>query len=619
MGSFSFNGVTIVAPGFVLKSSIGTQRILNLLPFGKLLMIGTSDGGRGNGTIYEFNDLNLAKQVLRGGALLDALLMAGSVGGASGFAACVAGNKSSASSAITGASAASATLIAGDAGAWTNDIQYCIEDNSDQTDFPGRFAFTLQYPNPDGQLITVGGLGSAYDNLIDLNALQDTINNDSLLTPGQNTGLQPVVTLALLVNGVPSNTPDGPGGSPGFVNLTGGSGSGDYINTTVVQSADPLHCTVLDGDSITEGSVLWIGTPATDTMLASWQQVTVENADGKFLTFVTAASAPITAGQTVTNIVTSDFIQAIDQCVDEPFDIGHLVNGYDAASQGYADELSMEVAPLGRLSRWFHQVIATGTSPLFDKATNSTAVVNAGVKRAQALDCPRSSCIAQRTQTLDPTTGIQVLADFAPIICGYAALVGATGPNGPATAMTQDTIPNAITLDYPILGTNNSFAVPGGTDLDRAILGGLMPFVNLWPSGVRCVQSITTAPNDSATGAAWIYAEFSVQRVVDALQANMVAAIGSMQPKGLGAGITIKVAGAILVEMQDVLELALQAQWITGYNKSALSFNPVPASPEDAIVTYDMTPVFPLNHLGIDQTVQPFSITSQQLTTALGT
>ena len=40
MGSFTFNNRTIVAPGILVRSSIGAQRVLQLLPFGVIAMVG---------------------------------------------------------------------------------------------------------------------------------------------------------------------------------------------------------------------------------------------------------------------------------------------------------------------------------------------------------------------------------------------------------------------------------------------------------------------------------------------------------------------------------------------------------------------------------------------------
>ena len=87
MGSFTFNGKTVVAPAILVKSVIGQNTALSLLPFGTLCFVGSSDGGEGDGTIYRFNDLVTAQRVLRGGALYNALELAGQLGGASGFIA----------------------------------------------------------------------------------------------------------------------------------------------------------------------------------------------------------------------------------------------------------------------------------------------------------------------------------------------------------------------------------------------------------------------------------------------------------------------------------------------------------------------------------------------------
>lgn len=587
MGTFSFGGTTIVAPGFILRSTIGTQRILQLLPFGKVLMVGPSDGGLGGGTIYEFTSTSTATDILRGGALLDALLLATNVGGVSSFAGVVAGVKAAAQATITGASSSTSTLTAGDQGVWTNGIMYEI-----QTGTSSGFAFTLQYTDAYGNVNTIGGLGSAYDNLADMNALAAVIAADALVTPPVSTGLQPIVTYTVQTNGVPTN-------SSGLVALAGGRGIGEIVNTTVAASPSPTTTAIglTNAANVVVGANLWI------TVTSVLTQVTVLTVVGNVITFAAVGAAP-TAGSAVTTLQFTDYQTAINEIVDESFDIGHLVGAYDLESQAYADAQAQETAPLGYLRRWIHQVNPTGTSPTNTKAANSEAVVNFGIGRATAIDSFRSSVIAQHANVLNPQTGAQQLADLAPIICGYAALTGATGVWGPATAFTYDTIPGVVSLDYTVLRTTG--------DADRAILGGLMVFENLI-QGARCIQSVTTAPNDG-TGVPWIYAEFSVVRVVDAVMANIKAAIETAQPKIMGGGNTIKTAGAIIATVKDILTQATSQQWITAWNPSAISVAPANnGQPTDDIVTWDMAPTFPLNHLGLSQTVQPFSITVQQL------
>ncbi len=623
MASFTFAGTTMVAPGFILRSTIGTQRVLQLLPFGTICMVGASDGGLGSGTVYIFNSITQAQQVLRGGPLLNALQVAANVGGASGFVACVAGTKTPATLDVTSgtadhasgsvtvggtwvggtdvanvtidghevtydtvsgdtttaliaqhlgaaiqndatvgplvnvsvtgsvititavvegatgeytltvsktsssgtltasgstlvyAGAVAATFTAGDEGTWTNGITVKFTTGS-----TSGFCATFTYPDPiSGQTQTIGGPGSTFDNLASLLALQAAMLANSLITPAVGTGYQPLLSLAVTIDGVPANMAATP--------LAGGTGSGAQ------------------------------------------------------------------------SLVNSDYEHAVDELIDVSFDIGHLVGCYATAPQVYADEQAQTLYPLGYLRTWVHQC-TTSASPSQTKLQNSEAVVNSGVAAAQAINSPRSSMCAQKLNVLNPATGQFGFVDAAIVYVGQIALTGATGQCGPATPMTFDYPSIAADVDYQVLKTTG--------DQDRGILGGLVMFERVSTSGpgsVRIVQSVTTAPNDS-TGQPWIFAELSVVRVSDALLANVKGYVEAAQPKNLGNGNTVKVQSAVLAEVRDILEAALSSNWVTAFDPASVTIGPSGVNGTDNVVAYSAAPTLPFNHLAVDQTLIPF-------------
>jgi hypothetical protein len=520
VGKFSFNGKTIVAPGILSRSSIGAQRVLQLLPFGVIAMVGASDGGAGSGSIYRFTDTTAAQRLLRGGPLLKALQRAAATGGSAGFVAVVAGTKTSGTLNLTTATVHKATLTAGDQGTWTNSITYQAVAGT-----TSGVAVILTYPDPiSGQTVTLGGKGTAYDNILLWSALNTVLLNDPLVTPPSSSGLPPLVTLTIITDGLPDTMSSTP--------LATGTGSG-----------------------------------------------------AQTLTF------------------NSDIKPAIDAMIEVEFDIAHLVGIYDSTSQAYADGQAQTVATYTRLRRWIHQIIPGGTSPSSSKTTNSLAVVNAATTAAQALNSIRSSMLAQQVQWRDPNTGLVSLVDSAPLLCGMAANAAATGAWGPASPLTFDQIPGALAVDYPVLKTTG--------DLDNMILAGAIPLQQIGAganAAVRIVQSVTTAPND-ANGNPWVFAEFSVVRVSDALLANVKATVETANPKILGGGNTTKTMGAIIADVRDILEDALENQWITGFDPASIQIATTGNTGTDDIVKYSAGPTVPLNHLGVDQTLIPFQAT----------
>lgn len=235
MSAYSFNGTTTVAPQVLVRSIIGAQRALALLPNGVICFVGAADGGEGNGTYYVFNDTRSAARLLRAGDLLDALVAATNEGASAGFIAVVANTKTPAMGALAGTASSGtppgATITSGDYGTWNNAIAYKVAAGT-----TSGFMFTLTYPDQFGNTVTIGGAGSAYDNLVDLAALNAAIQNDSIVSPVPATGLPSIVSLDVTENGVPSNT-------VGFVNLTGGTGTGtDPITLAEVKEAvDEVH------------------------------------------------------------------------------------------------------------------------------------------------------------------------------------------------------------------------------------------------------------------------------------------------------------------------------------------------------------------------------------------
>lgn len=517
MGSFSFGGKTIVAPGILVSSEIGAQRVLQLLPFGKVAMIGAADGGSGLGTVYSFNDTIAAQRVLRKGPLLDALLRAAAAGASSGFVAVVIGAKTPSTLSLAGPAPGAATLTSGDQGSWTTGINVSIVAGT----AANSVAVTFSYPDPlSGQTVYIGGNNSPFDNITLFSQLAAAIAKNSILTPPVSSGLPAIVTLAVTTDGLPAVLAKTP--------LAGGTGSGTQ----------------------------------------------------------TLAFNDVKAG--------------VDAMIDVNFDIGHLVGIYDLPSQAYADAQAAQVATLGRLRRWVHQVLPTGTANGQLKTVNSQAVASALSTAATSIDSVRSSVIAQQVGYTDPSTGTTTLVDAAPLFCGLASLKGATGANGPATPLTYETLPGALSVDFGVLRTTN--------DVDNAIAAGGIVLEQVGfgaTAAVRIVQSVTTAPND-ASGNPWIFGEFSVVRVSDALLANCIAALERGNPKTIGGGNTQAVKQAALSEVRDVLEDALQATWITDFDPASITLFTVGGTGEDDILRYSAAPTVPLNHIGIDQTLLPF-------------
>lgn len=516
MGTFTFDGKTVVAPGILVRSVIGAQTALSLLPNGTLLFLGASDGGKGGGTLYRFpaGSTNSIKKVLRGGALYNAIMAAANVG-AGDIIAVVAGTKTAASAAINGTTAAG-NLAAGDFGSWTDQISFQVSNGS-----TSGFQIVFTWPDPvSGRTITYGGASTAFDNLADLNALQAAMLADPIITPPAATGLPAILTLTVTTNGVPANS------SNTF--LSGGTGSGSDV------------------------------------------------------------------------LGYSDVQAALDQIDDVAFDIGHLVGIYDAASQAYADAKATAHEDFGLLQRWIHQVQVPAANAGNTKAVNSAAVVNAGIGRASSLNSKRSNVCAQQFSIFDPGTGTYTKIDAAPVVCGLAALVGATDKWGPASPLTHVYLPNVADVDYPVLKVNG--------DQDRAISGGVMIFEtvgNPAPGNVRCVQSVTTAPND-ANGNPWQFAEFSCVRAADALLVNVKAEVETASPRALGGGNTLGTMNAIIAKVVNVLESALDAGWIVGYDKGSISIGTTGSTGSDDLVSYNAAITPPLNHLGVTQTLLPF-------------
>jgi hypothetical protein len=304
----------------------------------------------------------------------------------------------------------------------------------------------------------------------------------------------------------------------------------------------------------------------------------------------------------------TDISPCVDATIDIPYDLAHLVKVYDSSSQAYATAQAGQVAVYGRRRRWVHQITASGASPSQSKAQNSIAVSAALITAATALDAVRASVVAQKIQVINPISGAFVYCDAAPYIIGMASYYGANGANGPSTPLTNKPIPGAFTVDYPILRSTG--------DMDRAILAGGMPLEAQGIPGnqiVRVVQSMTTQPNNPNTGQPWAFGEFSVVRGSDAVLVNVKSAVE--EALSLGAGNTPKLMAGIMAEAVDVLELAKDAAWIVDYDKSSVSIQTVGTGGTDDELDYSIIPVYPLNHLGVQQTLLPFN-TSLQLAAA---
>lgn len=614
---FSFHGHTLYRPGILVNSTFGTSRVLQLLPFGTVLFIGQSDGGKSD-TLYQFDDVGNADALLRSGAVLDAVHAIADVGGVSQFKVVIPGAKTSASL-VLGTN--NATLTHGDQGGYTNNAKVTIAAGT------SNMAVTFQWPEPDGTITTYGGKGTKFDNLLKYSDLQKAILADPVLTPAASTGFPAkfVLTVTTDANIVALATTYLSGGSGGnyyeaTVTLGGtfavGQGVEATINGTQVTYTETGGDT---GNSAATALAAAINANATVGPLvsayASGAVVTIVSrtagsAGAYSLTAGTFATAGTTATASAANLaaltlVTQDWKTAIDVVASEPFDIGHLVGCYDAAAQAYFDGQAQTQAPFGRLRRLIHQASVTGASSGNSKQVNSTAVTNSGVSAANALNSYRSSVCVQQLLRQDPRSGANVWTDGAVLAVGLAALKGATGAWGPATPLTYEYVPNVLDVDYPVLDDTG--------DTGTCIKNGVWIFERVGragvPGSVRVVQSVTTQPND-ANGNRWSFSEFSVVRVSDALLANVKATVEATSPKAIGAGNTIKTAGAIIAEVVDVLELALEAQWITTYDKTSIQITPSGQSGTQDIVKYSAAPTLPLNNLGIDQTLIPFQVTA---------
>jgi hypothetical protein len=513
--TFSFAGRTIVAPGVLVETNIDASIVFELLPFGVLAFFGAADGGAGNGTVYQFQDLNVAARLLRAGPLLDALNRAGAIGGASGFVAVVMGAKTPATLALAGAAEAAATLTSGDQGDWNNQITVEIVAGT----APDSVAFLFSYVDQNGNVVYLGGVGTAFDNIKLFSQLQAVMARNTLMTPPLTTGFPPLLTLTVATDGLPTIMP--------VTNLAGGHGGGNQ------------------------------------------------------------------------DIAFADVKTAVDGALTTPFDIGHLVEVYDAPSQVYADAQAALVSAYGNLRRFIHQTRGSAI-PAQTLVQNSLATVNGGIAAANALDSIRSSVFCQRIAYANPKTGLTQLVDVAPFICGMAALIGATGPWGPASPLTFEIIPGATGVDYEVLSTTG--------DRDNAVIAGVCVLDQIGTgknARVRIVQSLTTAPTDG-NGDPWIFSEFSVVRVSDAVLANVKAKVLG-PPKSIGGGNTNATMLSILADIRDVLEDALLDSWITAFDSASITIYTTGATGMDDIVSYDMAPTLPLNHLGVTQNLLPYS------------
>jgi len=622
VASFTFGGTTIVAPGFILRSTIGTQRVLQLLPFGTICGVGASDGGLGEGTVYIFSNIQQAQQVLRGGPLLNFLQTAVNVGGASGIVGCVAGTKVAASLDVAGGTANHASGTITIAGTWvpaTDDATVVIGGHSTTYDtvsgdttnplIAQHIAEALQ-ANP---LVAAVATFEVISNVIHITAIEAGSPGELSLTCSTASSLGTITASAAdLAFGAVSATflagDEGLWTNAITVKFGTGSTSGFYFQMTY---PDPIS-----------GQTQTIGGPgsafdnlasltALETAMLANSLITPAAGTGyqPLLSLVVAADGvPANAGPTNLTgglgsgaqvLMDADYETAIDELIDVNFDIGHLVGCYDTPPQLAADQQAQDLYPLGYLRTWVHQC-QTSASPSQTKLQNSLAVVNSGVAAAQAINSPRSSMCAQQLNVLNPATGQFAFLDAAWVYVGQIALDGATGANGPATPITFDYLATAADVDYQVLKTTG--------DQDNAILGGLVVFERVstaGPGSVRVVQSVTTAPN-APQGGPWIFAELSVQRVSDALLANVKGTIEQAVPKAIGGGNTVKTQAYVLSIVRDILELALQQGWITNFDPASISIVPSGTIGTDDIVSYSAAPTLPLNHLGVSQTLIPF-------------
>jgi hypothetical protein len=511
LGAFTFNGVTVIEPCILVRTIIGAQKTLSLLPFGTICFVGASDGGSG---FYRFSDLPTAQRVLRAGALLDAIEASISGGGgAAGFVAVIAGTKTASTLLLGGGGA---ELTSGDLGSWNDGITFTSIAGTTSGN-----AVTFTYPDPiSGTAISLGGPGTAYDNLATLSALRTVMLADAIITPPAATPFPALLTLTI--------TTDGPIGVQATVNLAGGTGNGSYT---------PLY---------------------------------------------------------------PDFKAALDSIDEIAFDIGHLVGGYDIASQQYANSKAKAHEVYGYLQRWIHQVRVAGANAGNLVQVNSEEVVNTAIGVAAEMNSYRASVVPQQTLAFDSNLGTYSYVDAAPILCGLAAYIGATDQWGPASPLTHVFLPTCADVDYPVLRTTG--------DQGRAILGGVMLLETIGApaaGNVRVVQSITTQPIDPATGLVWALSEFSCVRAADALLANVKATIDTASPRAIGGGNTLGTLNSIIAKVTNIIELAMDASWITGYDPNSISITPTGPTSSDDLITYSVAP--PLNHIGVTQTLLPFT------------
>ncbi len=623
MATFTFAGTTIVAPGFILRSTIGTQNVLQLLPFGTICMVGAADGGLGSGTVYIFNNIQQAQQVLRAGPLLNALQTAANVGGASGFVACVAGTKTPATLDISTGTAdhASGTITVG--GTWVGgtDVANVTIDGHETTYdtvsgdttnalIAQHLASAIQANSMLDGLVTV----TVNANVITVTAVAEGTEGEYSFTAtktsasGTLTASSATLAFADVVSATFESGDAGTWNNSITVAFATGTTSGFMTTFTYPDPITGQTQTIGGAGTAFDNLASLV---ALQTAMEANSLITPAVGTGyqPLLTLAVAvdgvpanmAATPLSGGtgsgaQSLTN---TDYETAIAELIDVSFDLGHLVGCYSSAPQVAADQQAQLLYPLGYLRTWVHQC-QTSASPSQDKIQNSAAVVSSGVAAAQALNSPRSSMCAQKLNVLSPQTGQFTFVDAAWVYIGQIALDGATGANGPATPITFDYLATAADVDYQVLKTTG--------DQDRAILGGLVIFERVstaGPGSVRVVQSVTTAPNGS-NGSPWIFSELSVQRVSDALLANVKAYVEQASPKAIGAGNTVKVSAYILSVVRDILELALQANWITSFNPSSIAIGPSGTNGTDLVVSYSAAPTLPLNHLAVDQTLIPF-------------
>ena len=213
--AFTLGGATIYAPGVLVRSTIGANRVLQLLPFGTIMFAGASDGGVGEGNVYTFFSYADAQRVLRGGALLDAINDAIDGGGASQFIAVVLGTKTSAVLDLAGASSAAAVVTAGDQGAWTNGIEVAVVAGTTMD----TFALIVTYVDALGNTNVIGGPGTDLDNFTLFSEMASAIAANAVLTP--NDGVTPpIIVLTVTTDGAPVLHALAP--------LAGGTGNGAY-------------------------------------------------------------------------------------------------------------------------------------------------------------------------------------------------------------------------------------------------------------------------------------------------------------------------------------------------------------------------------------------------------